>query len=123
MTKRVLDVGNCGADYASIRALIEEHFDAQVTRAHGWEDAQDKLRDHSADLVLVNRVLDRCGGDGLEIIRRMKADSQLGAIPCLLISNYADYQEQALRAGAEPGFGKADLRRPETVELLRKLIG
>jgi CheY-like chemotaxis protein len=123
MTKRVLDVGNCGADHVSIRRFIEEHFDAQVARAQGWGDVQAELRQNAVDLILVNRVLDRCGSEGLGIIRRIKADPQFASIPCLLLSNYADYQEQAVRAGAEPGFGKADLRQPETLELLRRLLG
>ena len=39
MVKRVLDVGNCAADHAAIRYLIERGFDATVTRAHGEQDA------------------------------------------------------------------------------------
>jgi hypothetical protein len=33
MTKRVLEVGNCAADYAALRALVERKFSATLARA------------------------------------------------------------------------------------------
>ena len=34
----------------------------------------------------------------------------------MLITNFAEYQDLAVQAGAEAGFGKAELHRPETLE-------
>lgn len=42
--KRVLDVGNCQPDHASIRRLVEGGFGAKVVKAHGPEDALAELR-------------------------------------------------------------------------------
>ena len=40
----------------------------------------------------------------------------------LLISNHDDAQEQAIAAGARPGFGKSQIPEPETAEILRDVI-
>ncbi len=123
MTKRVLDVGNCVPDHASIRSLIEDNFDAEVVQAHGPEDALATLRDGGIDLVLVNRKLDRDYTDGLDIIKQIKADADLAATPCMLITNLADHQELAVQTGAELGFGKLEFGKPETRERLRAILG
>jgi CheY-like chemotaxis protein len=123
MSKRVLDVGNCNRDHGAIRALIETNFDAQVVRAHTGRDAATELQQGAFHLVLVNRLLDRDGSDGLEVIRQVKSCSDTAGTPCMLISNYAEYQELARQAGAEPGFGKAELSLAQTVEKLRPFLG
>ena len=122
MPKKVLDIGNCAADHAAISALIKEHFDAQVVRAHGWPDASRELQGGAVDLVLVNRRLDRDHSDGLEIIRQIKSDPDLAGTPCILITNYSEYQTKAQEAGAEPGFGKSELRDPRTIEKLKPFL-
>ena len=64
MAKRVLDVGQCSPDHASICALIEAHFDAVVVETRQVDDTFDALRDGNVDLVLVNRKLDADDSDG-----------------------------------------------------------
>lgn len=123
MTKRVLDVGNCVPDHAAIRSLIESNFDAKVMQAHGAEDALAALRDNDVDLVLVNRKLDQDYSDGLDIIKQIKADSEIGATPCMLITNFAEHQDLAVQAGAERGFGKLEFASSETRERLGKILG
>ena len=123
MTKRVLDVGNCSMDHGSIRAVLERQYQAEVVQAHGPDDALDLLRQGKFDLVLVNRKLDADYSDGLEIIKSIKADAQLAAVPCMLITNYADHQDAAEAAGAERGFGKKELAAPETHARLKAILG
>ncbi len=115
MGKRVLDIGNCNADHRSIRGLLETHFAATVDRAHTADEALAALRAGRYDLVLVNRILDRDGTEGVDVIRRMKADPAVCGLPVMLISNYADAQDAAVAAGALRGFGKADLRNDDVV--------
>lgn len=122
MTKRVLDVGNCVPDHQAIRHLLTRKFQAEVVQAHGLEDTLQELRQQPVNLVLVNRKLDRDYSDGLEIIRAIKSDRELAAIPCMLISNYAEYQQTAMAAGAAPGFGKDRLHAPETLNLLEPYL-
>ena len=73
-------------------------------------------------LVMVNRKLDADYSDGLEIIRKIKADPKLAATPCMLVTNYAEHQQAAVAAGAEPGFGKLAYDRPETREQLARFL-
>ena len=123
MGKRVLDVGNCVPDHAAIRGMLEKTFGAEVIQADGPEDALGVLRSGRVDLVLVNRKLDRDDSDGLDVIRAIKAVPALSAVPCMLITNYADQQGTAVSAGAEYGFGKKELYAAQTRERLEKVLG
>jgi two-component system, chemotaxis family, chemotaxis protein CheY len=120
--KRVLSVGQCGADHASISSTLRRQFSAEVAPADGGDEALGLLRQGGFDLVLVNRTLD-AGGSGLRFIEQLKADETLKAIPVMLVSNYEDAQRQAEAAGALPGFGKAALGQPRTLDRLRAVLG
>lgn len=122
MPKKVLDVGQCDMDHASIRQLIESHFDATVIRAHGAEDALKQLRDGPFDLVMINRKLDRDQSDGIDIVKTIKAADDLASVPVMIITNFDDHQERAVSAGAVLGFGKADLTDKETEQRLRQFL-
>ena len=122
MPKRVLDVGNCDMDSGHLRALIEETFDAAVVRCHTADEALAELRRAPADLVLVNRQLDRDLTEGIELIRQIKADSRLRSTPCMLITNFPEHQAAAVAAGGEPGFGKRDLGQTKTRELFANYL-
>lgn len=122
MPKRVLDIGNCVPDHRAIAMLIASHFDAQVVAADHWQDAQQQLREQTFDLILVNRKLDIDYSDGIEVIRQLKADTNLSAIPVMLITNFAEHQQQAIQEGAVEGFGKQSLRDPATREKLAAFL-
>jgi response regulator RpfG family c-di-GMP phosphodiesterase len=123
MAKRVLDIGNCSPDHGAIRAMLERTFGAEVVQADGPDDALPLLHNEPFDLVLVNRKLDRDYSDGLDIIKSIKADAALAALPCMLITNYPDQQEVAVAAGAEYGFGKKELQNEQTRGRLAKFLG
>lgn len=127
MTKRVLDVGQCVPDHASIRRLIEGNFDATVVQAHDMDDALRQLRNASStgaiDLVLINRKLDMDYSDGIEILKQIKADPELASVPVMLVTNFPEHQQLAVQAGGEPGFGKDAIRSPETLTKLGKYLG
>jgi CheY-like chemotaxis protein len=122
MAKRVLDVGNCCADHSAIRTMLEKKFRADVVQADGPTDALAALQSEPFDLVLVNRKLDQDYSDGLDIIKQIKADAKLSAVPCMLITNYPDHQQLAVAAGAEYGFGKKELYAPDTQTRLAKFL-
>ena len=111
---RVLDVGQCSPDHGQLRALIETSFDATVDRAHTHAETLAAVRKHHYDLVLVNRLLDQDGSEGLRVIASLKADRELREIPMMLVSNFDEAQASAVTIGAAPGFGKAQLREPAT---------
>ncbi len=122
MTRRVLDVGNCDYDHGAIRALIQRHCTAEVVRAHRQADALEKLKEGPFDLVLVNRVFDEDGSEGLDLIRAMKADNDLTQVPVMLLTNYAEHQQQAALEGAVVGFGKGALKDPQTWDQLHPYL-
>ena len=121
--KNVLDVGNCGFDHANLRAFLARHFDVELTQAHSVDDAKRLLNEKAFDLVLVNRKFDCDGGDGIELIREIKSDPNLATTPVLLLSNYPKYQELAIAAGAEPGFGKAELDSEASINAVKSALG
>src|SRR5688500_18660030 len=122
MPKRVLDVGNCVPDHAAICRLVETNFDAHVAQAADLSCAISALEKQPADLVLVNRKLDHDYSDGMAIVRHLKSHAKWSRVPVMLITNYPEYQAEAVAAGADPGFGKQELRTSETLEKLRKIL-
>ena len=123
MPKTVVDCGNCGPDFHSIRQFVTSHFDAVVVQTHGADDTMRLLRQRDVDLVTVNRKLDRDYSDGMDVVKMIKADEQYGKIPVMLVTNYEEHQQQAMDAGCVRGFGKLALRDAETAELLEPYLG
>jgi len=122
MAKRVLDVGNCVPDHTAIRTMLETSFGAEVVQVHGLEDTFEELRKSKYDLVVINRKLDRDYSDGMDILKAIKADEQLSSTPVMIITNFPEYEEAAVAAGAEPGFGKKSLYAEETQARLAKYL-
>ena len=123
MTKRVLDVGQCGPDHAAIQACLKRHFDCEVTAAEGLDDTLAQLRGGPIDLVLVNRKLDRDYSDGVEIIRFLKASPRTAGVPVMMVTNYANHQDEAVAAGALRGFGEFELDSDQTYQKLAAVLG
>ena len=122
MTKRVLDVGQCVPDHAAIRRLVEQNFSAVVDQAHDLQSTLQMLRQRAYDLILINRKLDIDYSDGMEILKEVQGDAELSRIPVMLVTNFPEYQSAAMEAGAVQGFGKDELRQPQTVALLKKYL-
>lgn len=118
MAKRVLSVGQCVPDGMALKSFLAQRFSADVEASATADEAMALLHNGPFDLVLVNRVFDADGGSGQEFIEALKANPTTGKIPVMLVSNYADAQQQAVAAGAEPGFGKAQLGADEVAEQL-----
>lgn len=119
--KRVLDVGNCSPDHHSLTMMVTQNFDDTVIdQAHQAVDALTLLKQHTYALVVVNRLLDCDGTEGMDVVRQLKAEQP--DLPVMLITNYEEYQQNAVAAGCELGFGKNDLFSPPTVELFSKYL-
>ncbi|HRX84312.1 MAG TPA: hypothetical protein P5572_04760 [Phycisphaerae bacterium] len=120
--RRVLDVGQCDPDHAGIARLLKENFEVTVDRAKSSEQVDYMMGFYDYDLVLVNRIFDADGSEGLELIKQLKSGERRGT-PVMLVSNYADAQEQAQALGALPGFGKSQLTEPQTLERIQAVLG
>jgi two-component system, response regulator, stage 0 sporulation protein F len=123
MTRRVLSVGQCGPDQAAITRFLQGRFDVQVDRADQAADTLAALHDRPYDLVLINRKLDIDYSDGLEILRLLKADPRYQQLPVMLITNYPEYQDNAVMAGAVYGFGKQEFGSSDAVQRLEPYLG
>lgn len=122
MSKIILDVGQCDADNFRIKQLLTTHFDVEVERAHSQDEALAMAKDRQYDLVLINRILDRGGQEGMEVLSALKSDEQTRETPVMIVSNFEQAQIDAVAAGAEQGFGKAELNEPQTVERLQRVL-
>ena len=120
--RKVLDVGNCAPDHASIKRLLTRHFDVEVHQTHAATDTLKLLRQQSVDLVLINRKLDCDYSDGTEILIQLKADPLLAKTPVMIITNYSEHQDSAVALGAERGFGKLELQDPTTRQKLNAFL-
>lgn len=123
MTKQILNVGQCGPDHIHITQLLKDNFDVQVQLAETHDEAVLKLRNGEFDLVLLNRIYDATGTQGLDTLRVIKSDDATCGIPVMLVSNYEEAQVSAVAEGALPGFGKSALADPVTVERLATVLG
>jgi len=123
MAKRVLSVGQCVPDDGAILQFLSSHFDVQMVRCAEKEEALSRIRTEPFDLVLINRKLDIDYTDGMEVLLSIQQDPDINTTPVMLVSNYADAQEKAVRAGAEQGFGKMEYSQPEVVARLARFLG
>lgn len=123
MKPMVLDVGQCDYDHGRIRSFLER-MGCEVKRAHTAAEARHTLSQGGVSLVLVNRILDSDGTDGVALIGDLvKEGSQHTTSPVvMLVSNYPEYQEKAVALGAVPGFGKSELELAETAQKLASVF-
>jgi CheY-like chemotaxis protein len=123
MPKTLLDCGNCGPDFNAIRQMVKTNFRASVVQSHGAEDTLELLRTRQIDLVTVNRKLDRDYSDGMDVIKAIKADPDVGSVPVMLVTNYEEHQQAAIEAGCVRGFGKLVMHETSTRETLEPYLG
>lgn len=122
MPTKVLDVGNCAPDHAAVKQLLIGNFTCEVVQAHGPDDALAALHGDDFALVLINRKLDQDYSDGVEVLRRIKADEAIADVPVMLVTNFPEHQDAAVRQGAERGFGKLEFEQPQTIERLARFL-
>lgn len=122
MSKRILSVGQCSFDGPAIASRLKSAFDATVVHADTADDARDDAAAEPFDLILINRILDATGEDGVALLRELKTGSA-AETPIMLVSNYEDAQERAVRAGAQPGFGKNNLGETGMLAAVRAVLG
>jgi len=118
MTRKVLSVGQCGVDHAAISRMLQTHFDVQIHSAGSDSEARNLIKQQQYDLILVNRLYDFDGSPGLPLVEHIKSDPVSQGIAIMLVSNFAEAQQEAIAAGAVMGFGKAELHHPDTISRL-----
>ena len=115
-------VGHCGFDSGPLSRLAERIApDVGVLRVNNQKKLDPVAT--AGTLLLINRVLDgrfTVGGSGIDLIQSLSESDDAPAM--MLVSNYADAQEQAVAAGALQGFGKSEMSDPATIERLRESL-
>ncbi len=118
--KKIVLVGHCGPDSYALRSAVRTAAPETEIVSADDDAALEKARPEGI-LFLVNRVLD--GGfvdeGGIELAGKLAAAGKR----VMLVSNFADAQAEAERAGALPGFGKKSMYAPETQERIRAALG
>ena len=120
--KRVLSVGQCMPDNAGIGRMLKSNFDVEVDVAESHADAVRMATESAFDLVLLNRIYDATGTEGMDTLKALKSGDSTRNTPVMVVSNYPDAQESAVANGAEMGFGKSALNDPNTIERLRPFL-
>ena len=119
--KNVLIIGHCDLDNPQITSLIENNFSAKATRLKMSKDAVGYLEKQDYDLVIINRIGAFDQESGLELIKAIKQDGRF-KIPLMMVTNYKDQMEEAIKCGAVPGYGKDKLHDKNTIEILGKYL-
>ena len=122
MSKRILLVGHCGVDGPLLQGEIASRIQlADAVRVNSMDELR-KACGEGADLLLVNR--EPVGFTplmGLDLIRQLC--EQYPGQKVMLVSDYPEAQEEAVRAGAMSGFGKGDIESPKFAEAIRGALG
>jgi DNA-binding response OmpR family regulator len=117
--KSVLSIGQCCADHSSISRLINQHFQVEIINADSSTEAFSLIDSKTFSLILVNRIFDSNAESGLEFIEKYYS-KKASASPIMLVSNFEQSQKDALKLGADIGFGKNALTSPDTLLKLKK---
>ena len=120
--KRILSVGSCHPDNARLESVLSGAFTIEFESSETASQALEQLRAQQYDLVLINRVFDRDGTSGVELIRQIKLDSELNDFRVMLISDFEEYQKQAQELGALPGIGKS-CSESRIIDQIQSVIG
>jgi DNA-binding NarL/FixJ family response regulator len=121
MPHSVILVGHCGIDGPRLQREIRSALpDTDVVRCNSTADL-DRYCEACADLFLVNREPVGFSEEGLDLIRRIHEANP--ALKVMLVSDYPDAQEQAVQAGALPGFGKSQFGFESLTDTVRQALG
>ncbi|QDU34836.1 hypothetical protein KS4_29120 [Poriferisphaera corsica] len=113
---QIILVGHCGFDTANLTRFIKKHTDLPIHAAQSPKELTPYLSPDA--LLLINRVIPRAFKlpTGIELIAQL--NQQPNPPRSLLISNFPESQQQAITAGALPGFGKSHLTDQKSIKLL-----
>jgi DNA-binding NtrC family response regulator len=115
----VLVAGNCGPDTWALQGLLKELGAGEVHVAESSEEVEQLVGKQAFKLVLLNRVFDSTGELALDILPKLTAEQRSR---CMLISNFEDAHQAAVKLGAKTGFGKRQLRDAATRTLLQSAL-
>jgi DNA-binding NarL/FixJ family response regulator len=118
MARTVVLVGHCGVDGPRLQSELSRLPGVEVTRVNSAEALESAADD--ADLLLINREPVGFDEDGLDVLREVRRAHPETKV--MLVSDHADAQAEAERAGALPGFGKSLMGTGELGERVKEAL-
>src|SRR3989344_686689 len=107
-----------------LTALKEELSNGgyEVEGAVDGQDGLDKVKAFKPGLVLLDLVMPRM--DGMEMLQRLKGDSELRDIPVVILTNLSDYERisEALSLGAMDYLVKANYKLEDLLDKVKTVI-
>ena len=122
MSKKIALVGHCGPDSSFMRMAVSSADKTVRVLMADDDETLVKVLNDGVDLLLINRELPY-GFDetlGVETIKKIRAHHP--AVKAMLISNYPEAQQEAVKASALPGFGKREIGTPRVTQVLREAL-
>ncbi len=101
-----------------VRRLLANTIDAEIIDAQSSEAAQHAVRTHNPTLVVLD--LNLPGGGGLDLLRRLLAESPRLRVLIFSMHSSAAYVMRAMQAGAA-GYVTKSASADELVEAIRKV--
>ena len=120
MPDRILLVGHCGVDGPRLKDELSAAIpSATVERINSEADLRAAL-EQGEGLLLVNREPVGFDAEGLDLIKQVKADHPKAK--AMLVSDQADAQQEAERAGAIKGIGKSAMGSPALAQHVKRAL-
>src|SRR5687767_9140922 len=117
---RILLVGHCGVDGPRLQSEIGAILKgASVERVNSDSELRRACKE-GADLLLVNREPLGFETEGVDLIKQVRKDFPDQKV--MLVSDYADVQQEAEAAGALHGFGKRDIGSPKLADAVKQAL-
>lgn len=93
-----------------------------VEGASDGQDGLEKVKAFNPDLVLLDLVMPKM--DGMEMLQRLKADSQTRDIPVVILTNLSDYERisEALSLGAMDYLVKANYKLEDLLDKVKTVV-
>lgn len=95
---------------------------AEVLYAQNGEEALSSAESQNPNIIVLDILLP--GFDGVEVLRRLKANSATAAIPVVMFSNVDDKDrvEEAQRLGSKGFFVKTSVTMDEIINQLGQIV-
>lgn len=107
-----------------IIALSLRHRGHLVLEATNPEQGLRMAATERPDIILMDLMFKNASFDGIEAIRRLKADRRTSAIPVVAhTASVLDYREVAVKRAGADGFIRKPFRRQELLEVIAATVG
>lgn len=122
MAKTVLIVEDEQSMQRALKNKLE-HAGYAVSAANDGEGAIDALRSAKPDLVLLDLIMPKL--DGISVLRQMKADDALRAVPVVILTNLSsgDKVAEAMQLGTFDFLVKANYSLDDVLKKVNDRLG